>query len=358
MGKKVSVRDVAAAAGSSIASVSRALNNTGYVSADLRRRVEHAVQATGYAPSFAARHRRTGRSRAVGFMVSSIANPFLASLFAEVERRMQFAGYALLVASSYDQPAREQELVALFESRQLEGIIASPGVETLPRASNPFAQTALPLVIIDRDIECDGDVVYIDHRTGVRQAVEYLVSLGHTRIALFGPSTALRTGREKVLGYRDGCEAAGIAYDPLLICMSRSSIDSPQAQMADMLRLPSPPTALIGLGTRILSGAMFAARRAGLVIPRDLSVVGIGTEEVFAFMDPPMTSLRFDLAKTAQAVADLMLNRLGAVKPPPPQKVSVPLDLVIGGSCVHPQPRSVLLPEPSAPPGSGPAASR
>ena len=191
MGKKVSVRDVAAAAGSSIASVSRALNNTGYVSADLRRRVEHAVQATGYAPSFAARHRRTGRSRAVGFMVSSIANPFLASLFAEVERRMQFAGYALLVASSYDQPAREQELVALFESRQLEGIIASPGVETLPRASNPFAQTALPLVIIDREIECDGDVVYIDHRTGVRQAVEYLVSLGHTRIALFGPSTAL-----------------------------------------------------------------------------------------------------------------------------------------------------------------------
>lgn len=334
MNSKVSVRDVAAAAGASIASVSRVLNHSGYASEDLRQRVERAVDATGYTPNFSAKHLRTGRSKAVGFMVSNMANPFLSTLFAEVERRMQAAGFSLLVASTYDQPIKEQELLTLFENRRLEGIIASPSVEGLPRARNPFAKVALPLVIIDREIDSDGDVVYQDHRSGVRQAVEYLAALGHRRIAMFGPSVSIRPGREKLLGYRDGLEGCGLAFDPALVCMLRSAVDSPEAQMADMLRLPQRPTALIGLGTRILSGALHTARRAGLEIPRDLSIVGIGTDEVFALMYPPMTTLRFNIGQVAQATADLMLDRLTHTATVPPRKVTVPLDLVIGESCL------------------------
>ena len=85
----MSVRDVAEAAGASVASVSRVLNGKGYASEDLRRRVTAAVEQTGYVPDFAARHLRTGRSKAIGFMVSSLGNPFLAAIFAAVEDRMQ-----------------------------------------------------------------------------------------------------------------------------------------------------------------------------------------------------------------------------------------------------------------------------
>lgn len=333
--KPVSVRDVAEAAGVSIASVSRVLNASGYVSASARERVEKAVRETGYAPNFNAKHLRTGRSKAVGLMVSNMANPFLAAFFAAAELRMQQAGFSLLVSSTYDDENRERELLALFESRRLEGVIAFPAFERVPRARNPFARCKLPLVVVDREIECDGDAVFQDHRTGVRQAVDYLCALGHRRIALFGPSMAIRPGREKLLGYHDALDQHGIVRDERLVCMLRSAVDSPEEQMEKMLGLAQPPTALVGLGTRILSGALRAARRAGRRIPQDLSVIGIGTESVFALADPPLTSLRFNLEQAAQSAAELMLQRI-AGDASPRRTMTVPLDLVLGESCVAP----------------------
>ena len=331
----VSVRDVAAAAGVSIASVSRVLNASGYVSLELRSRVENAVKATGYLPNFNARHLRTGRSKAVGFIVSNMANPFISAFFAAVELRMQVAGYSLLVASTYDRPEKEIELLTLFENRRLEGIIASPSVEGRPRSREPFARCKLPLVIVDRDVECDGDAVLLDHRQAVRQAVDYLVSLGHRRIALFGPSLAIRPGREKLAGYRDGLAAAGIAFDECLTCMLRSAVDSAEQQMDQMLALDDPPTALIALGTSILSGALRSARRAGLDVPRDLSVIGIGTERAFALMHPPLTTLRFDLEAGAEAAAGLILERIDGSAVGPRRSVRIALELVLGASCAR-----------------------
>ncbi|GAA5233296.1 LacI family DNA-binding transcriptional regulator [Verticiella sediminum] len=336
---KVSVRDVAQAAGVSIASVSRVLNGVGYASDDLRRRIALAVEQTGYVPDFTARHLRTGRSKAIGFMVSSLANPFLAAFFAAVETHMQAAGFSLLVAGTNDNPDKEAELVSLFENRRLEGIIASPGTEDLPRERNPFARCRLPLFIVDREVDWEADVLFQDHRSGVSQAIAYLASLGHRRIALFGPSAAIRPGREKLLGYRDGLQRSGLAYDPALVCMLRSAIDSPHAQMDQMLRLAEPPTALIGLGTRMLSAVLLAARRAGRRVPQDLSVIGIGTDDAFALMYPPMTMLRFDIAGAAQATAEMVLARL-ANPADPPRRVTLPLSLVLGETCRPPASRA------------------
>jgi len=349
MGRSVSLRDVAAASGASIASVSRVLNNSGYVSADVRRRVERAVEATGYVPNFNARHLKTGRSKAVGFMVSNMANPFLSAFFAAVEIRMQAAGFSLLVASTYDQPAREKELLTLFENRRLEGIIASPSLEGLPRDADPYARCKLPLVIVDREVDCDGDVVYQDHRQGVAKAVDYLASLGHRRIAMFGPSVAIRPGREKLLGYQDGLARNGLPFDDALVCMLSSAVQSSEAQMARMLELPAPPTALIALGTRLLSGALRSVRAAGRRIPQDLSVVGIGTDDAFALMHPALTTLRFNIDEAAQAAAHLMLDRLDgkAAAASAPRKVTIGLDLVLGASCMAPQASAVTVATPS-----------
>ena len=333
MSKPSALRDVAAASGVSIASVSRVLNGSGYASADVRQKVERAVLSTGYVPNFNARHLRTGRSKAVGFMVSNMANPLLSAFFAAVEVRMQTAGFALLVASTYDQPDRERELLTLFENRRLEGVIASPSVEGLPRETDPFARCKLPLVIVDREIDCDADVVYQDHRQGVARAVDYLASLGHRRIALFGPSLTIRPGREKLLGYQDALQRAGLAYDRTLVCMLSSAVESSEAQMARMLDLAAPPTALIALGTRILSGALRSVRGRGLRIPEDLSVVGIGTDDAFALMHPRLTTLRLHIDQAAETAAHLMLDRLAGRTPKGPRKVTVGMDLVLGESC-------------------------
>ncbi len=331
----VSLRDVAALAGTSIASVSRVLNRSGYASADVQRRVAQAVQDTGYVPDFNARHLKTARSMAVGFLVSNMANPFLSAFFAAVERRMQAAGFSVLVASTYDQPSREEHLLALFENRRLEGIFVSPSREGLARGRSAFARCRLPLVVLDREIDFDGDVVCQGHREGVARAVDYLVALGHRRIALFGPSLAIRPGREKLLGYRDGLARAGIGYDDALVGMLDSAVASSEAQMQAMLGHAQPPTALIALGTRLLSGALRAVRGSGRRIPDDTSVIGIGTDDAFALMHPPLTALRFDIERAAEAAAQLMLERVEGRLPAAGRRVHVPLDLVVGGSCMR-----------------------
>lgn len=329
-GRPVSLRDVALAAGVSVASASRVLNRSGYASAQLRQRVERAVLSTGYVPNFSARHLKTGRSMAVGFMVSTMANPFLSAFFAAVETRMQAAGLSVLVASTFDSALREAELLHLFENRRLEGAFVSPSDE---RQSAAFARSNLPLVVLDRDIDFPADAVLQEHRGGLAQAVAHLADLGHRRIALFGPNLGIRPGREKLLGYRDGLARAAIDFDPALVCMLDSAVQSSQDQMTTMLALRSPPTALIALGTRLLSGALRSARAAGRTVPRDLSVIGIGTDDAFALMDPPLTTLRVDIERLAQAAASLMLRRIDERSADKPRRITVPLELVVGASC-------------------------
>ncbi|MDQ8030766.1 MAG: LacI family DNA-binding transcriptional regulator [Bordetella sp.] len=332
MRQRISVRDVAHAAGVAVGSVSRVLNDSGYASAELRQRVLDAVASLGYEPDFTARHLRTGRSKTIGYLLPNIANPSLAAHLSEVERLTQASGYSLLVGSS-ERQSRDRELVAFFENRRLEGIIASPTYEYPEAAECPFARSKLPVVICDRDMGADFDRVLIDHQRGMRRAMEYLLSLGHRRIALFVSSAGLRPGREKLAGYQAALADAGVAFDERLLFMPNSWIESSSARMAEMLALDAPPTAIIALGTRMLSGAVHVAHEAGLDVPRDLSVIGIGEASTLELMYPPLTMLRYNFERSAQLAVQLMMDRVGGDAPAGARKLMVEWDLVIGRSC-------------------------
>jgi LacI family transcriptional regulator len=334
MTERVSVRDVAAAAGVSIGTVSRVLNGTGYASAEVRLRVQQAVARLGYEPDYTARHLRTGHSRTIGYLLPNIGNPFLAILLSEVERLAQAAGYSLLVGSS-ERPERDRELVSFYENRRLEGIIASPSHEYDDPKSCPFGNSRLPTVIVDRDLRQAFDSVLIDHFLGIRQVMEYLLSLGHRRIALFASGSRIRPGREKLRGYRAALERAGLAFDQRLVHMSDSWLESSREPMQQMLALEAPPTAFIAVGTQLLSGAVHAVREAGLDIPRDMSVVGIGTLEALELMYPPVTALRYNYRQIAEAAVRLMLQRIEGTASAAPQLVMVNSDLILGSSCAH-----------------------
>lgn len=329
---RISVREVAAAAGVSISTVSRVLNGSGYSGQDVRQRVQQAVARLGYEPDYTARHLRTGRSRTIGYLLPSIANPFAALHLSEVERLAQVAGYSLLVGSS-ERPSRDKELVAFFENRRLEGIVAAPAHEYADPQASPFGTTTLPTVIIDREMGPAFDSVLIDHVQGMRQVMQYLLELGHRRIALFALGQQLRPGREKVRGYRAALEAAGLAFDPRLVHLTDYSLESSREPMRRMLQLDEPPTALIAVGTQLLSGAVHVVREAGLEIPRDMSVVGIGTLETLELMYPPATALRYNFQDSAKAAVQLMLERIEKLAPQQARKVMIPSDLVLGASC-------------------------
>jgi len=168
--------------------------------------------------------------------------------------------------------------------------------------------------------------------------MEYLLTLGHRRIALFVSSDRLRPGREKLRGCQAALTAAGLAFDPALVFTPHSWLESSRHRMAEMLQLPEPPTALIALGTQLLSGAVHVIREAGLEIPRDMSVIGIGTMETLELMYPPVTALRYNFQLSAQTAVQLMMDRIDGRAHAAPRRIMVAWDLVMGASCAARRP--------------------
>lgn len=332
--KRVSVTDVAAEAGVTIASVSRALNGAKHVSPELRAKVRLAAEKLGYTPNPAARGLRLGRTGTVGCMVRDVAHPMYGAVVSSVERELTAHGHTLLLANSYGNRQREAEILSLFQRSAMDGAIVTSSSPWSDPGTHPLANAGLPLVMLDRDEPLSADRVCVGHRAGMRTAVDYLLSLGHRRIALFTPGLNLRPGRERVAGYAEAHQAAGLSVDRLLIPELSSPTQDGHATMAALLSTTEAPTALIALGTRMLSGALRAVRERGLQVPSDFSVIAIGTQEMLELAQPTLTCLRMDLDGLGRQAAQLMLARLAAPgETLAPQRIDLPTELVIGASC-------------------------
>jgi LacI family transcriptional regulator len=332
---RISVRDVAAAAGVSIGSVSRVLNGGTYVSADLSSRVLRAVEQLGYHPNANARGLRMGTSKTIGCLIPDISNPLYASYVSGIEARMQEDGYMLLFGSTRSLVSRERELIKLFESRGMDGIIATTVNEGPGESAEAFAKCKIPVVIIDRDMGENYDVVLLDHRGAIRHAVDYLFSLGHERILLLTPGASIRPGRERIAGYKEAYRDANRAFDPSLIRTVNPRLGSSYDDMKQLLSSPNKPTAVIGLSTHVLSDATRAIYEHGLSIPKDISVIGIGTSESVGFSNPPMTILRIDVDVNARTAAELLLERIQVGPDGGRRRITKPIDLVLAGSCAR-----------------------
>jgi LacI family transcriptional regulator len=332
MSTRLSVRDVAKELGVSIASVSKALNGNPGVGDDLRAKIVETAAKLGYQPNASARSLRMGRSNAVGCMVDTITNPLLAMIVDAMERRLTAAGYTLLLANSHHDRSKEREILTMFEDRGLDGAVVSTAFTYARKSSNPFANSKLPLVVIDRNIQCHGDMVRVDHRQGALDATRHLIALGHKRIAIFTADAALRPAIERLAGYRQAFAEAGLQVDDNHISSKGLPSVSGYDEMARILHTRRRPTALICTGTRVLSGALRAIHENGLSVPDDFSIVAIGEPALAEFFTPRMTLLRYDMEKMGEAAAELMLSRLELLGDLSPRRIDIDMPLEIGGS--------------------------
>ena len=169
--KRVSVNDVAAAAGVAIGSVSRALNGAKHVSPVLRAKVRIAAEQLGYTPHRAARGLRLGRTGTVGCLVRDVAHPMYGVVVASIERELATHGLTLLLANSHGDRQREAEILSVFQRSAMDGAIVTSSLPWVGPEAHPFANAGLPLVMLDREEPLAADRVCFDHRTGLRTAV-------------------------------------------------------------------------------------------------------------------------------------------------------------------------------------------
>jgi len=268
------IQDVARLARVSIATVSRVLNGTAYVEAEVAARVRAAAEELQYQPSRAARTLRGNHSTIIGLLITDIQNPFFTSLVRGVEDMAQRNGYSLILCNSDEDARKERQYVEVLCAERVAGAIVVPTREN-QRTFKLFQEHNIPVVAVDRRVkDSEIDVVLVDNVRGAREATGHLIANGYRRIGMISGPALTTSGRERLEGYRQALHEAGLAYDPALVRSGSFKEKSGQELTRELLDLETPIDALFGANNLMTVGALTAISERGLRIPDDIALVG------------------------------------------------------------------------------------
>lgn len=325
---------VAEAANVSIFTVSAVVNGTSVVSDGLSKRVEAAIAATGYKPSVLARSLRTGRSKTVGLTVGDITNPFYTDVVSSVQRYLQAAGYAVMLCCNDRDVTVQDEQIELLRSRMVDGLIISPtGDDAILRKALDHSQ--VPVVLVDRFVEgLKCDAVVIDNRAAVTDAMQYILSLGHTRIGFISGMFDSYTGKERLAGYYAALEAAGIEREPSLVQLGNFRVDDAYNAALRLMTSPHPPTAIFSSNNLMVIGTMKALKDLGLQCPEDVSVAGLDDFPWADAFKPYLTTVEQPVRAIGEQAAKLLLERMENTDDHEARTVVLKGQLKVRGSCL------------------------
>lgn len=311
--------------------VSRAINESPRVSAETRSRVEASIAKLGYVPNRLARGLTQRKTRAFGVIVPDVANPFFTLVVSGVEDVAWRAGYHVILCNTQGDLERERGYLEDMLSFQVEGMLIAREGDRSRSHLRMLTRNRVPFVLIDRSVAgYEGDLVQGDSVGGARRLVEHLVGLGHTRIGMITETDDVSTARDRVEGYREALEAAGIAFREELVAVS-SAIDVRAAHESTLrlLDLAEPPTGIFAVNNIAVVGVAEAARERGLEIPGDLAVVCFDDIEHASRFHPFLTVMAQPAETFGTIAAQLLLDRIAGRVPERRRIVVLPADFIV-----------------------------
>lgn len=286
--RRPTVQDVAVHAGVSTATVSRVLNRADTVDAMLAARVRSACEALQYRPNRAARSLAGGRSAIIGMIVTDSQNPYFMDLVRGAEDVMQQHGYLLVLCNSKEDRERERQYVDALAEESVAGVIVVPSSEQKPTL-RVLVDTGIPVVSVDRRVKDDViDAVVGDNVVAARDAVDHLITNGYRRIGIIVGPEQITTGRERLQGYRQGLEAAGLERSIDLERSGPFTEESGRELARELLTTQPSIDALITGNNRLTTGALDTIHALGLRVPHDIAIVGF---DKMPWMSPGSISL-------------------------------------------------------------------
>jgi LacI family transcriptional regulator len=324
----VTIREVAESAGVSYATVSHVINNTRVVSQETRERVLAAMSALNYHPNALARSLRQGKTNTMGLVLPDSANPFFAEISRSIEDEAFRKGYSVFLCNTELDTERELFYVDVLTKKQVDGIIfvaAGDQADSL----DYLVRRNLPVVMIDRDVpNVVVDAVLTDHQLGGYLATRHLLELGHTRIACIAGPSSITPGAERIIGYRNALEQAGLAYEESLVIPGDYHAQSGLEITHAILQMKPRPTAIFALNDLMALGALRAAAEANCSVPGDLAIVGYDDLELAHFTNPPLTTIAQPKKEIGSQAVRLLIDRMSQ-KNRPPSRLVLPPELIV-----------------------------
>jgi DNA-binding LacI/PurR family transcriptional regulator len=323
----VTIKDIARRAGVAHTTVSRALRGSPLISVEVAERIRQIAVEMNYHPSAAARSLKTNRTQVLGVIISHIADPFFSEMLQGIDDVAQASGYSLFIASAQHDGLREQSIVKTMRENRVDGVIICSTPFSAGQGKQLLADDTPIVVVNNQSAEDYHYSIYHDDLDGSRQVTRHLLEMGHRQIAYLGNSQSGRTNYDRLSGYTQELESAGLPVLPEYIHEVESGLpESGMAGLQYFLSLPQPPTAIFCFNDLLAMGVLRGLRNAGMCVPHECSVAGFDNISFSAYTNPALTTFDQPKRPIGAEAARLLLALLDPLAKPggkPQQKVQV-----------------------------------
>jgi LacI family transcriptional regulator len=315
--KAVTIKDLAQHAGVSLATVSRVINDSAYVSEATRAKVEKAIADLGYQPDIRARELRGKPSQLIALIIPNIQNVFYTTLAESVEHYLRDQNFTMILGVSQEDPELFIDYLESFWQRRVDGILyVPPDRGDYSKEIRRLASAGVPMVEVNRRCQDDLlDGVVADNFRGAYLATEYLLNLNHRRIALIVGSREITTGKDRIQGYERALRDAGVPVKPEYLKTGRFVKEFAVRATEELLALDERPTAIFAASNRLVMGTMSVLMDHKIDVPDDISVISFDDVEWLRYFNPPITTVDIAIEEMATLSIQLLLRHLQESSP-------------------------------------------
>jgi LacI family transcriptional regulator, galactose operon repressor len=328
------IHDVAARAGVSVATVSRVLNGKELVREETSRHVRAAAKSLRYVPNVAARSLSIRRSQTIGIVLPDVHGEFFSEVIRGIDLAARAQGYHILVSGSHSDPAQMLDVVDTMRGRVDGLVVMAPDVTLAPL--DEVRARAMPVVLLN-SATANGDAITIDNYGGARAMMRHLHELGHARIAFVRGPQHNADARERLRGFRHAMRGMAVTATKALECSGDFTEESGFAAGHRLAELTPRPTAVFAANDSMAVGVLASLTAAGVKVPEEMSVVGFDDIPIARYVNPPLTTIRVDIAELGKCAFALLLDAIGNPAAHTPRHDLVATTLVVRKSCGAPK---------------------
>lgn len=337
--KNPTIKDVALKAGISIATVSRYLNNSGYVSKEIQEKIGNAIEELDFIPNNVAISLKKTETKTIGIIIPDLSNvSFMDTVKATSDVAIE-NGYQPIILSSEEDLEKEDKALSVLASKRVDGIVIASAGNSAERMLK--LNKRLPVVLLDRDVCNEGnnikiDAVVNDNFNGSYKMVNYLISLGHQRIAIITSSKGKILLNERLNGYIKALEDNQMEVNQNHILYGDSRFESGYKLTKQLIMQPLKPTAIFTVNNIMALGAVAALNEMRISIPDHMSICAFGEFKYHSVLNPDLTIVNQQPYEIGKKAAEILIEKIQHFHEWKPQKIVFESSLIMRNSCSRP----------------------
>jgi LacI family transcriptional regulator len=308
--KRATLKEVARLAGVSTATVSNVLNETKFVSEEVKEKVNSAIQELNYETNIVAKSLRVKESRIIGLLISDISNPFFSILVRGIENELAKSNYSILLNNTDSSVEKEDTYLKMLIGKRVDGLIISSAGNTGDYFRS-MEKTGVPMVFLNRCPDfLISDVIMTNNIKGAYSATEHLIRHGYEKIAIITGPTSISTGKDRLIGYKRALEDYSIAESDELVKEGSFNTESGYKKMKELMEQDYKPDAVFISNNSMTFGAYKYLKESGHTVPDQVAVIGYDDFDWAEIVEPPITTVRQPAYDLGVHAAKLILARI------------------------------------------------